>query len=206
VAWWLALVRCRLGVPRSGDVRRRTPPLETVVRPRLPVDLRLTLGPLRRGRATRPTWSTGRGLVAGDPHAPGPATACYTPQATGSGSRPGGRGELVPGGGARPPGGAGLPGRVRPHRPGRRAPPPLPGPAHPPLPGGVRGPAPSILEQKVTGREAHNAFARHRAAPGANPPRARSGCCCQPAPEALAVTPYWAFHPLGWSASAPPPS
>ena len=55
---------------------------------------------------------------------------------------------------------------------------------------------PSILEQKVTGREAHNAFAAlvrawGEPAPGPVPLR------LQPDPEALAVTPYWAFHPLG---------
>ena len=47
-------------------------PIETVVRPRLPVDLRLTLGPLRRGPRD-PTMlvdKAGR-LVAGDQDAAG---------------------------------------------------------------------------------------------------------------------------------------
>jgi len=55
---------------------------------------------------------------------------------------------------------------------------------------------PSILEQKVTGREAHNAFAaivRAWGEPAPGPVR----LLLQPTPEALAVTPYWAFHPLG---------
>ena len=55
---------------------------------------------------------------------------------------------------------------------------------------------PSVLEQKVTGREAHTAYAAivrawGEPAPGPAPLR------LQPPPDALAVTPYWAFHPLG---------
>jgi 3-methyladenine DNA glycosylase/8-oxoguanine DNA glycosylase len=55
---------------------------------------------------------------------------------------------------------------------------------------------PSILEQKVTGREAHTAFAaivRAWGEPAPGPVHLR----LQPSPEALALTPYWAFHPLG---------
>jgi 3-methyladenine DNA glycosylase/8-oxoguanine DNA glycosylase len=55
---------------------------------------------------------------------------------------------------------------------------------------------PSFLEQKVTGREARRSFrtivrAWGDPAPGPVP------LLLQPAAEALAVTPYWAFHPLG---------
>ncbi|MGH9025464.1 MAG: DNA-3-methyladenine glycosylase family protein, partial [Acidimicrobiia bacterium] len=55
---------------------------------------------------------------------------------------------------------------------------------------------PSILEQKVTGIEARRSYARivHRfgePAPGPFPLRV------PPTPEQLAALPYWAFHPLG---------
>ncbi len=173
-------------------------PLETVVRPRLPVDLRLTLGPLRRG----PGDPTNRIDRAGTwwratrtPH--GPATACYTAvgdrirvAAWGQGAEwclataaelLGGRDSLD---GFAP---TGLVAELHRHHPGLRIP---------------RSRAvfeallPSILEQKVTGREAHNAFvaivrAWGEPAPGPMP------LLLQPSPEALAVTPYWAFHPLG---------
>jgi 3-methyladenine DNA glycosylase/8-oxoguanine DNA glycosylase len=55
---------------------------------------------------------------------------------------------------------------------------------------------PSILEQKVTGREARTAFGAIVRAWGERAP-GPVALRLQPAPEALAVTPYWAFHPLG---------
>jgi 3-methyladenine DNA glycosylase/8-oxoguanine DNA glycosylase len=174
------------------------PPIETVVRPRLPVDLWLTLGPLRRGRGdptilvdrTGAWWRATRTPL-------GAATARY--RAEGDGIRVAAWGpgaewcleaapELL---GARdslegfcP---TGLVGELHRHFPGLRI---------------SRSRAvfeallPSILEQKVTGREAHTAYAAivrawGEPAPGPVPLR------LQPAPEALAVTPYWAFHPLG---------
>jgi 3-methyladenine DNA glycosylase/8-oxoguanine DNA glycosylase len=173
-------------------------PIETVVRPRLPVDLRLTLAPFRRGRSdptimvdrTSAWWRATR-----TPQ--GPATARY--RAEGDGIRVAAWGpgaewcleaapELL---GARdslegfsP---TGLVGELHRHFPGLRI---------------SRSQAvfeallPSILEQKVTGREAHTAFAAivrawGEPAPGPVPLR------LQPSPEALALTPYWAFHPLG---------
>jgi 3-methyladenine DNA glycosylase/8-oxoguanine DNA glycosylase len=173
-------------------------PIETVVRPRLPVDLRLTLSPLRRG-GRDPTIRVDRtGAWWRATRTPrGPATACYSAEAGGIRVAAWGPGaewcleaapELL---GARdsldgfsP---TGLVGELHRHFPGLRI---------------CRSLAvfeallPSILEQKVTGREAHDAFATivrawGEPAPGPVPLR------LQPAPEALAVTPYWAFHPLG---------
>jgi 3-methyladenine DNA glycosylase/8-oxoguanine DNA glycosylase len=173
-------------------------PIQTVVRPRLPVDLWLTLGPLRRGPRD-PTVRVDRtGTWWRATRTPqGPATACYGAEADGIRVAAWGPGaawcldaapELL---GARdsldgfsP---TGLVGELHRHFPGLRI---------------ARSQAvfeallPSILEQKVTGREAHDAFAAivrawGEPAPGPVPLR------LQPAPEALAVTPYWAFHPLG---------
>jgi 3-methyladenine DNA glycosylase/8-oxoguanine DNA glycosylase len=174
------------------------PPIGTVVRPRLPVDLRLTLGPLRRGRGD-PTIRVERsGAWWRATRTPlGPATACYVAEGDGIRVAAWGPGaewclaaapELL---GSRdslegfaP---TGLVGELHRHFPGLRIP---------------RSQAvfeallPSILEQKVTGREARTAYAAivralGEPAPGPVPLR------LQPAPEALAVTPYWAFHPLG---------
>jgi 3-methyladenine DNA glycosylase/8-oxoguanine DNA glycosylase len=173
-------------------------PIETVVRPRLPVDLRLTLGPLRRGPRD-PTNLIGRdGSWWRATRTPqGPATACYMPAGDGIRVAAWGPGaewclaaapELL---GSRdsldgfaP---TGLVGELHRHYPGLRIP---------------RSQAvfeallPSILEQKVTGREARTAFAAivrawGEPAPGPMP------LLLQPTPGALAVTPYWAFHPLG---------
>jgi 3-methyladenine DNA glycosylase/8-oxoguanine DNA glycosylase len=173
-------------------------PIETVVRPRLPVDLRLTLGPLRRGRGDSTTAVDRAGTWWRATRTPqGPATASYTSDgdtvrvvAWGPGaewcleSAPellGGRDSLD---GFSP---TGLVGELHRRFPGLRIP---------------RSQAvfeallPSILEQKVTGLEARRSFraivrAWGEPAPGPMPLR------LQPAPEALAVTPYWAFHPLG---------
>jgi endonuclease III len=173
-------------------------PLETVVRPRLPVDLRLTLGPLRRGPGDPTNLVDRTGAWWRATRTPqGPATARYSAEGNGIRVAAWGQGaewcleaapELL---GARdsldgfsP---TGLVGELHRHFPGLRIP---------------RSRAvfeallPSILEQKVTGREAHNAFAAivrafGEPAPGPVPLR------LQPSPEAVAVTPYWAFHPLG---------
>jgi 3-methyladenine DNA glycosylase/8-oxoguanine DNA glycosylase len=173
-------------------------PLETVVRPRLPVDLRLTLGPLRRGPGDPTNLIERSGAWWRATRTPqGPATVRYYAEADGIRVAAWGQGaewcleaapELL---GARdslegfsP---SGLVAELHRHFPGLRIP---------------RSQAvfeallPSILEQKVTGREAHNAFAAivralGEPAPGPVPLR------LQPGPEALAVTPYWAFHPLG---------
>jgi 3-methyladenine DNA glycosylase/8-oxoguanine DNA glycosylase len=173
-------------------------PLETVVRPRLPVDLRLTLGPLRRGPGDPTNLVDRTGAWWRATRTPqGPATARYRAEGDGIRVTAWGQGaewcleaapELL---GARdcldgfsP---TGLVAELHRRFPGLRIP---------------RSRAvfeallPSILEQKVTGREAHNAFAAivralGEPAPGPVPLR------LQPSPEAVAVTPYWAFHPLG---------
>jgi 3-methyladenine DNA glycosylase/8-oxoguanine DNA glycosylase len=173
-------------------------PIETVVRPRLPVDLRLTLSPLRRGRGD-PTCLVDRtGSWWRATRTPeGPATACYVAEgdtvrvaAWGPGAEwcvaaapelLGARDSLD---GFAP---TGLVGELHRHFPGLRIP---------------RSQAvfeallPSILEQKVTGQEARRSFraivrAWGEPAPGPVP------LLLQPSPEAIAVTPYWAFHPLG---------
>jgi 3-methyladenine DNA glycosylase/8-oxoguanine DNA glycosylase len=174
-------------------------PLETAVRPRLPVDLRLTLGPLRRG-AGDPTMLVDRdGSWWRATRTPqGPATVRYarpTPDgvrvaAWGPGAEwclaaaaelLGARDTLD---GFRP---DGLVAELHRRLPGLRI---------------TRSRAvfeallPSILEQKVTGLEARNGYraivrAWGEPAPGPRP------LLLQPAPASLATTPYWAFHPLG---------
>jgi hypothetical protein len=60
------------------------PPLETVVRPRLPVELRLNLGPLRRGPGDPTNLIDRTGSWWRATRTPqGPATACYTPAGDG---------------------------------------------------------------------------------------------------------------------------
>lgn len=54
----------------------------------------------------------------------------------------------------------------------------------------------AILEQKVTGKEAHRAYravVRHFGEPAPGP----GGLLLPPEPEAVAATPYWTFHPFG---------
>jgi 3-methyladenine DNA glycosylase/8-oxoguanine DNA glycosylase len=173
-------------------------PLETVVRPRLPVDLRLTLGPLRRG-AGDPTMLIDRaGAWWRATRTPqGPATARYTAvagtvrvAAWGPGAEwclaaapelLGARDTLD---GFHP---DGLVGELHRHLPGLRIPRSL---------AVFEALLPSILEQKVTGREAWSGYraivrAWGEPAPGPRP------LLLQPAPASLATTPYWAFHPLG---------
>jgi 3-methyladenine DNA glycosylase/8-oxoguanine DNA glycosylase len=173
-------------------------PIETVVRPRLPVDLRLTVGPLRRGPRDPTMLVDKAGAWWRATRTPqGPATARYSAEAGGIRVAAWGPGagwclEAAPEllgsrdslDGFAP---TGLVGELHRHFPGLRIP---------------RSQAvfeallPSILEQKVTGREAHDAFAAivrawGERAPGPAPLR------LQPSPDALAATPYWAFHPLG---------
>jgi 3-methyladenine DNA glycosylase/8-oxoguanine DNA glycosylase len=189
----LSVGRAKIRAMTAAD-----PPIETVVRPRLPVDLRLTLGPLRRGRRD-PTIRVDRsGAWWRATRTPeGPATVRYSAEADGIrvaawGSGAGWCLEAAPEllgsrdslDGFSP---SGLVGELHRHFPGLRI---------------ARSRAvfeallPSILEQKVTGREAHTAYAAlvrawGEPAPGPMPLR------LQPAPDSLATTPYWAFHPLG---------
>jgi 3-methyladenine DNA glycosylase/8-oxoguanine DNA glycosylase len=55
---------------------------------------------------------------------------------------------------------------------------------------------PSIIEQKVTGREAFRSFERLVRRYG-EPAPGPLGLMIAPAPERIAAMPYWAFHPLG---------
>ena len=54
----------------------------------------------------------------------------------------------------------------------------------------------AVLEQKVTGIEAHRAYramVKHFGEPAPGP----AGLLLPPDPEAVAATPYWVFHPFG---------
>jgi 3-methyladenine DNA glycosylase/8-oxoguanine DNA glycosylase len=54
----------------------------------------------------------------------------------------------------------------------------------------------AVLEQKVTGQEAHRAYraiVRHFGEPAPGP----AGLTLPPDPAAVAATPYWRFHPFG---------
>jgi 3-methyladenine DNA glycosylase/8-oxoguanine DNA glycosylase len=54
----------------------------------------------------------------------------------------------------------------------------------------------AVLEQKVTGKEAHRAYrmiVKHFAEPAPGP----AGLTLPPDPAAVAATPYWTFHPFG---------
>jgi 3-methyladenine DNA glycosylase/8-oxoguanine DNA glycosylase len=172
-------------------------PLETTVRPVLPVDLALTLGPLRRGndpamrRDRSGAWW--RATLTPD----GPASACYERRGVAVVVRAWGPGaawclqtapELL---------------GARDHLDGFE-PDGLVGELHRRLPGlriarslaVFEAMVPTILEQKVTGREARASWhAMVRAwgtpAPGPEP------LLVPPGPELLARAPYWEFHPLG---------
>lgn len=176
-------------------------PLETTVRPRLPVDLDLTLSPLRRGsgdptmRAERPgVWW--RATLTPE----GPACARYACAAGGAvavaawgpgaewclASAP----ELL---GARDslegfePAPGGLVARLHRAMPGLRISRSL---------AVFEALVPSVLEQKVTGMEARAAYRGMVRAWGAPAP-GPAGLRLPPPASLLAVTPYWEFHRFG---------
>ena len=174
------------------------PPLQTVVRSRLPVDLRLTLGPLRRGPGDPTTLVDRSGAWWRATRTPqGPAAARYI--AAGGAIRvdawgPGAEWCLA----------------AAPELLGSRdtldgfSPTGLVAELHRRFPGlrisrskaVFEALLPSILEQKVAGVEARSSFraivrAWGEPAPGPQP------LLLQPTPAAIAVTPYWSFHPLG---------
>jgi 3-methyladenine DNA glycosylase/8-oxoguanine DNA glycosylase len=188
----------RVGARRYDPAVHATDtPLETTLRPVLPVDLRLTLGPLRRG--SDPSFLVERSgawwRATRTPH--GPATARYAVQAGTVSVRAWGpgapwcletAGELL-GGRDRLDGFEPL-GLVRELH--RR----LPGLRISRSRAVFEALVPSILEQKVTGQEARASYralvrAWGAAAPGPAP------LLLPPGPEALAVRAYWEFHPLG---------
>jgi 3-methyladenine DNA glycosylase/8-oxoguanine DNA glycosylase len=188
-------------------VRAADTPLVTTLRPRIPVDLGLTLWPLRRGagdpcmRAQRSGawWRATRTPV-------GPATARYAAR--------GAEVEVMAWG----PGAewclAGAPELL-----GMRdslegfAPQGLVGRLHHAMPGlrisrslaVFEALVPSILEQKVAGAEARSSYrgivlAWGAPAPGPAPPSAKGPprpLRLPPEPEMLAATPYWEFHRFG---------
>jgi 3-methyladenine DNA glycosylase/8-oxoguanine DNA glycosylase len=184
----------------SGAVRETVPcgrPVETVVAPRLPVDLRLTLGPLRRGTGD-PTIRVEAGAWWRATRTPqGPASARYAVEgaavrvaAWGPGAEwcaaaapelLGGRDSLD---GFRP---DGLVGELHRRLPGLRIP---------------RSRAvfeafvPSVLEQKVAGGEARAAYRGIVWAWG-EPAPGPAGLRLPPTADTLAATPYWAFHRFG---------
>ena len=181
-----------------------TAPLARTVRPRLPVDLGLTLGPMRRGRSDpsmrivpggREAWRATR-------TPDGPATArirvvaresAVTMTAWGPGAgwaldafpalvgADDGEEGFAPG--------PGLVGELRRRLPGLRI-----GRSQAVLEALV----PSILEQKVVGLEARRSWAALVRALGEPAPGpGRSGLRVPPAAEVLARTPAWGFHRFG---------
>jgi 3-methyladenine DNA glycosylase/8-oxoguanine DNA glycosylase len=168
-----------------------------MVVPRLPVDLRLTLGPLRRGTGD-PTMRVEGGAWWRATRTPlGPATARYAVEGAAVRVAAWGPGaewcvdaapELL---GARD--------RLDGFRPDG-----LVGELHRRLPG-LRIPrsravfeafVPSVLEQKVTGGEARAAYRGIVWAWG-EPAPGPAGLRLPPTAATLAATPYWAFHRFG---------
>ncbi|MFN2609151.1 MAG: DNA-3-methyladenine glycosylase [Acidimicrobiales bacterium] len=178
-----------------GDPRSQTVVLDR------PVDLALTLGPLRRG-AGDPSMRTGPGGVWRATRTPeGPATLHLTT----AGSTVTGR-AWGPGAGWALAGLADLVGAAD-HLEGFSPAHPVVAELHRRLPGlriprsraVVEALVPSILEQKVVGREARRSYAALVRALGepAPGPAGAAGLRVPPAPDVLARTPAWAFHRAG---------
>jgi 3-methyladenine DNA glycosylase/8-oxoguanine DNA glycosylase len=178
---------------------RRGRPLETVVRPGLPVDLGLTLGPNRRGRGD-PTWRIepdGSWWHAGLTPA-GAATVRYQRASGGvlvQAWGPGAEHALAAASAA-----LGGDDRIDTFRPAG-----LVAEVHHRLPGlriGRTGAVfaslfPSVLEQKVVSSQARASYRGLVRALGDPAPGPLPALRLQPAPEVLAATPSWAFHPHG---------
>lgn len=176
-------------------------PLEAIVRPRLPVDLRASLFPLRRGYGDPSVREDRDGSWWRAFRTPlGPVTVRYVP-------RPADGEVRVQAWGP----GAGWALEAAPEAVGARDSlegfDPPPGPvrqAHRRLPGlrivrtGTVFAAlvPTVLEQKVTGVEAREAWRRLVRAWG-EPAPGPGGLLAPPGPEAIARRPGWAFHTLG---------
>ena len=184
--------------PRASGEARRT------VRSRLPVDLRLTLGPLRRGHGDPAVRFVPTGVVRATRTPAGPVTThLRTARAEGTVSMtawgPGSSWALdtFPAligadddeAGFEP--GPGLVGDLRRRLPGLRI--------------GRSGAVmealvATILEQKVVGIEAWRSWAalvRTLGEPAPGPASVAAGLRVPPSPAALASTPAWAFHPFG---------
>ena len=170
------------------------------VRSRLPVDLRLTLGPLRRGSSDPAVRFTAGGVWRATRTATGPATTHLTTDPTGGSvtMRAWGPGaaealERLPAlvgaddteeGFAPGPGPVGdLHRRLRGLRIGRSN-------------AVVAALGPTILEQTVPGPEARRSYARMVRALG-EPAPGPGELILPPSPDVLAVTPSWTFHRFG---------
>jgi len=188
-------------------VRAADTPLVTMLRPRLPVDLGLTLWPLRRGTGDPCMLAQRSGVWWRATRTPmGPATARYVTR--------GAEVEVLAWG----PGAEWCLARA-PELLGMRdsldgfAPDGLVARLHHAMPGlrisrslaVFEALVPSILEQKVAGTEARSAYRGivrawgapapgPAAAPGPGAPRVLG---LPPAPEVLAAKPYWEFHRFG---------
>jgi hypothetical protein len=169
------------------------------VRPALPVDLRLTLGPLRRGRSDPSMRFVPGGVWRATRTPAGPATTHIGADPAGSLTMrawgPGAEWALdgfpaLVGAGDREDGfdpGAGVVADLHRRSPGLRI--PRSGTV-------VEALVPSILEQKVVGLEARRSYAtlvRTLGEPAPGPP----GLIVPPSPEVLAATPTWTFHRFG---------
>jgi 3-methyladenine DNA glycosylase/8-oxoguanine DNA glycosylase len=181
------------------DDMRGGRPLETTVRPALPVSLSLTIGPHRRGRGD-PSWHVANGAWWHARRTPdGPATVRYGP-ATGGGVPVAAWGPGAERAIAEAPAVLGARDSLEGFAPARG----LVAELHRTFPGlrvGRTGAVfasllPTIVEQKVASAEAHRSYRRMVHALG-EPAPGPQRLMLQPAPEVLARTPGWAYHPFG---------
>lgn len=174
-------------------------PLRTLVRPRLPVDLRATLGGLRRGARDRSTVFDGAGVWRAFNTPAGPATLRLAP-------RPGGEVEATAWGAGAEWALAGAPDLMgaRDHLDGWAPVHPLVRDQHLRRPG-MRIPRsglvfdsllPAVLEQKVTGLEARRSYAELTARFGTVAPGPRP-MLVPPTAAAVARIPSWEWHLAG---------
>lgn len=199
----MPLFTTRVGeVPQNARMPAVTAPLRTTVHPRLPVDVRLSLGSLRRGAGDPSMRSDTSGVTRAVRTPAGPGTVHLAP-------RPGGEVTVTAWGA-----GAEWLVATAPDLLGQRDAAQGWAPVSPLLREltrrhpGLRTPrsglvldalVPSVLEQKVTGFEARRAWRdllrRHgEVAPG---PAGEEGMRVMPSPAALAGLPSWEWHQLG---------
>jgi 3-methyladenine DNA glycosylase/8-oxoguanine DNA glycosylase len=193
----MAMSPNRPRTPESGE------PLETVVRPRLPVTLALTIGPMlriaggRMGRAAKVDPDGSWWRASRTPQ--GPATARFLARREGVLVQAWGQGaawmlehapDLLGGGdsleGFEPP--AGLVRELHRRMPGLRI-----GRSHAVFEAAV----PAVLAQKVAGPEAGRAWSGLIRSFGKPAPGPAAGLRLPPAPGTLAELTYQAYHPFG---------
>lgn len=189
-----------------------TPALETRVRLREPLDLPATMWPVRRGTADPTTVIDGRtvwratrtpegpgteALVAAPGHGEvqawawgpgGPWLLDHLPELLGAGDDPAALEALLRRRPATPPPGWDLVARLARRHRGLRI---------PRTRAVVEACVPSVLEQKVTGREARRSYRELVSALGEPAPGPRPGLRVPPAPGALAARPAWDLHRFG---------